>query len=117
MTYSDQHELSRAVVFSLIATHESAIRAFGVKSLLLFGSVARNEAGPESDVDLLVEFDPPVGLFEVVRLQSYLESILGRRVDLVLHDAVKPQLRDRIFADAVVVIGPMPHGQTGTTRL
>jgi len=95
---------SRKTVLSRFSTHESAIRAQGVKSLLLFGSVARDEAGPESDVDLLVEFDPPVGLFEVVRLQNYLESILGRRVDLVLHDAVKRQLRDLIAAEAIVAL-------------
>jgi hypothetical protein len=104
MTNSNQSSLARAQVLTLITSHESAIRASGAKSLLLFGSVARDEAGLDSDIDLLVEFDPPVGLFEVVRLRDYLESILERRVDLVLHDAVKPRLRERINAEAIVVL-------------
>ena len=75
-----------------------------MKSLFLFDSVARDEARPDSDIDLLVEFEPKVRYFEVVRCQNYLESILDRRVDLRLHDAVKPQLRDRIVAEAVVAL-------------
>jgi predicted nucleotidyltransferase len=75
--------------------------SLGVRSLELFGSVARGEAGPQSDVDLLVEFDRPVGLFHFARVQRRLEEILGCRVDLVMKEAVKPQLRARILAEAV----------------
>jgi predicted nucleotidyltransferase len=75
--------------------------AMGVRSLDLFGSVARGEASPDSDVDLLVEFDRPIGLFHFFRVQHRLEEILGARVDLVMRDAVKPQLRNRILAEAV----------------
>ncbi|HWY86761.1 MAG TPA: nucleotidyltransferase family protein, partial [Gemmataceae bacterium] len=57
---------------------------YGVESLALFGSVARDEAGPESDVDVLVEFHRPVTLFDLVAVQQYLERCLGvKRVDLV----------------------------------
>ncbi len=55
----------------------------GVRSLELFGSLARGDARPASDVDLLVEFQP-VGLFQFFRVQRRLEAILGRRVDLVM---------------------------------
>jgi predicted nucleotidyltransferase len=72
-----------------------------VRSLELFGSVARGEARADSDVDLLVEFDGPVGLFHFFRVQRRLEEILGARVDLVMRDAVKPQLRERMFAEAI----------------
>jgi len=92
-------------------TREEAIRrlvsakrelaSLGVRSLDLFGSVARGDAGPSSDVDLLVDFDRPVGLFHFFRVQRRLEEILGCKVDLVMRDAVKRQLRDRIFAEAV----------------
>jgi uncharacterized protein len=75
--------------------------SFAVSSLSLFGSVARDEAGPESDVDLLVEFEEPVGLFEFVRLQMHLEALFARKVDLVMPDALKRQLRDRILGEAV----------------
>jgi predicted nucleotidyltransferase len=72
-----------------------------VRSLDLFGSVARNEARADSDVDLLVEFERPIGLFHFFRVQRRLEELLGARVDLVMRDAVKPQLRERIFAEAI----------------
>lgn len=73
----------------------------GVKSLAVFGSVARGEAGEESDVDLLVEFSKPVGLFAFSRLRRHLEDLLGRRVDLATPDALKPQLREQILQEAV----------------
>jgi predicted nucleotidyltransferase len=92
-------------------TREEAIRrlgsakreltSLGVRSLDLFGSVARGDAGPASDVDLLVDFDRPIGLFHFFRVQRRLEEILGCKVDLVMREAVKRQLRDRIFAEAV----------------
>lgn len=69
------------------------LATLGVRALDLFGSVARGEAGPQSDVDLLVDFEQPVGLFHFVRVQQRLEEILGCRVDLVMREAVKPQLR------------------------
>jgi len=72
-----------------------------VQAVWLFGSVARNEATPASDVDVLVEFSGPVTMFEFIRLRRRLEAVLGRTVDLVTRDALKPQLRDRILAEAV----------------
>ena len=72
-----------------------------MRSLDLFGSVARNEARADSDVDLLVDFERPIGLFHFFRVQRRLEELLGARVDLVMRDAVKPQLRERIFAEAI----------------
>ena len=84
-----------------LAAARPELATLGVRSLHLFGSVARGEAGPTSDVDLLVDFDTPVGLFHFFRVQRRLEKILGCRVDLVMRDAVKRQLRDRVFAEAV----------------
>lgn len=76
--------------------------SFGVAHVSLFGSFARDEARDDSDVDLLVEFDRPIGLFEFVRLQRELGEWIGRQVELVTHGALKPQLRDRILAEAVL---------------
>ncbi|MBI2939989.1 MAG: nucleotidyltransferase family protein [Chloroflexi bacterium] len=73
----------------------------GDTSLSLFGSVARDEAGPESDVDLLVEFSAPVGLFRFVRLRNYLEQLLGRRVDLAMIEAIREPMREQVLRDAV----------------
>ncbi len=70
-------------------------------SLSVFGSVARDEARPDSDVDLLVEFDRPIGLFAFVALKLYLEQILGQRVDLVTPDALRRQFSDEVLREAV----------------
>jgi len=81
------------------------LEAFGVARLSLFGSFARGEGREDSDVDLLVEFGRPVGLFEFVRLQRELGERLGRSVELVTPAALKPQVRDKILAEAVAVDG------------
>ena len=76
--------------------------SFGVAHVSLFGSFARDEAREDSDVDVLVEFSRPVGMFEFVRLQRELGERIGRQVELVTPAALKPQLRDRILAEAVL---------------
>lgn len=77
-------------------------RDFGVKSLALFGSVARDQAKDSSDVDLLVEFDRPIGLLHLIGTQQYIEKRLGvARVDLILKRAILPELKDDILTGAV----------------
>ncbi len=76
---------------------------YSVKSLALFGSVARDEATPASDVDLLVEFNRPVGLFGLFALQDYLEGLLGCPVDLGTTDSLKPRIRARVLQEMVHV--------------
>ena len=94
--------MQRSEALRIISEHKKEIEGFGVRGLALFGSVARNEAGPESDVDVLVEFDNrPIGLFEFVDLQQYLESILNVPVDLVTEDGLKPRLREDILKEAI----------------
>jgi uncharacterized protein len=95
--------VTRQHVLDAIAEHREELRGrFHVTYLGLFGSVARDEATAESDIDLLVEFDRPIGLFEVFRLRRHLEALFsGTPVDLVLPDEVKPALRDSIFAEAI----------------
>jgi predicted nucleotidyltransferase len=85
----------------ILSKHRHELRQVGVKSIALFGSVVRREDKPGSDIDLLVEFDRPVGLLTFLRLQHRLEDLLGRRVDLVTPAALKRQLRDRILKEAV----------------
>lgn len=76
---------------------------FGVKSLLLFGSVARDEATPTSDVDLLVEFNRPTGYFGLFALQDYLEEILNCPVDLGTPNSLKPYIRERVMGELIRV--------------
>lgn len=94
--------MQRDEALAILAAHSDELRARGVTSLSLFGSVARNEAGPDSDVDILVEIGQrPFGLFEFVGLQLYLEELLGRPVDLVTPDTLKRQIRSRVLEEAV----------------
>lgn len=84
-----------------LRTHHPDLEALGVASLAVFGSVARGDEGAGSDVDILVRFSKPVGMFEFLDVKAYLEDLLGAPVDLVTEDALKPQLRERILAEAV----------------
>lgn len=96
--------MRRDQVITLLKARRPQLETFGVKSLALFGSVARDEARPDSDVDLLVEFSQPIDLFVLVRLQQYLETVLHCAVDLGTLDSVKPQLRHSIGRDIVLVM-------------
>ena len=94
--------MQRSEALRIISEHKKEIEGFGVRRLALFGSVARNEAGPESDIDVLVEFDDrPIGLFEFLDLKQYLEGVLNRPVDLVDEDGLKRQLREGILKEAI----------------
>ena len=75
--------MNRNHVIRILSEHNDELTGkFRVKSLALFGSVSRGEAGPGSDVDLLVEFDGPVGYLGLFALQDHLEALLGCKVDL-----------------------------------
>ncbi|MBI4320453.1 MAG: nucleotidyltransferase family protein [Chloroflexi bacterium] len=78
---------------------------FRVRELALFGSALREDFRPESDVDLLVEFEPDaqVGFLTLARLQRELSATLGRQVDLVPKGGLKPIIRDAVLADAEVL--------------
>lgn len=95
--------MKRDEALKTLAEHREELRRrFGVKSLALFGSVARDEATETSDVDLLVEFDRPVGLLHVIGTEQYLEKLLSaNKVDLVLERAVLPEFKDGILAEAI----------------
>jgi len=77
------------------------LKPYGITRAGLFGSVARGEATAKSDIDILVEIDKPIGLFEFVALQIKLERVLGRRVDLVEHSALKSRLKPYVMRDYV----------------
>ncbi len=96
--------MRRAQALAILSRHRGDLeRQFGVASLALFGSVARDEAGPDSDVDVLVEFRETPGLSEYMRLKWWLEERLGRRVDLVMKGALKDWARPVVEAEAIRV--------------
>ena len=96
--------MKRDEALRILHEHTPVFREkYGVQSLSLFGSVARNEARPDSDVDLLVEFHRPVGLFGLVALQEYLEALFGCKVDLGTPRSLRPGLREHVLQEAVHV--------------
>lgn len=78
-------------------------RRFPIRSLALFGSVARDEARSDSDLDVLVDFAEPVTLSSFLALENELGALTGRRVDLVSRRALKPHLGQRILGEAVAL--------------
>jgi predicted nucleotidyltransferase len=93
--------MDRDEVLALLKNRKRTLKKYSVHSLSLFGSVARNQARKQSDVDLLVEFSQPVGLFQFARLKMYLEEVLGRKVDLVTPEALRKELREDILREAI----------------
>jgi predicted nucleotidyltransferase len=95
--------MQRDDILKILAEHRDGLRQqFGVKALALFGSAARGEATETSDVDLLVEFDRPIGLFHFFTVQHYLEDLLGvAQVDLVMPEALYDELKEEILREAI----------------
>jgi len=90
----------KEAVLSAIQAHRDEIRAVGVRRLGLFGSFARNEQTAESDVDLLVEFDPGQKTFDnFMKLTLLIEDLCERRVDLVTREALSPYLRRHVMTE------------------
>jgi predicted nucleotidyltransferase len=88
-------------VIATLRRHEAELREAGIRRLSLFGSVARGDAGPESDVDLAVELEPAarIGLIGLVALERRLAGLLGRPVDLLPEPVEKARLRANIERD------------------
>ena len=95
--------MSRDEILRLLRAHREDLTRLGVKTLALFGSTARGEADAESDVDLLVEFTSEPGFDGYMSLKYYLEDLLGRRVDLVMDEALKPWARPVVEKEAIYV--------------
>jgi len=87
----------------ILREHFPEMQRNGVRRLAVFGSTARDEATPESDVDILVEFEGPATLNGYMDLAFRLEELLGKRVDLVTVAALKPRMRDSILHEAIDV--------------
>jgi len=95
--------MRRDEVLAILQAHREDLRRLGVRSLSLFGSTARDEARPDSDIDLLVEFADPATFDAFMDLKFYLEDLLGRRIDLVTSKALKPRIRPSVEREAILV--------------
>jgi predicted nucleotidyltransferase len=76
---------------------------FKVKEIGIFGSFVRGEQKETSDLDILVDFEGRVGLFEIVRLERFLSETLGEKVDLVMKNSLKPRIGKHILREVVYV--------------
>jgi predicted nucleotidyltransferase len=83
--------------------HEDALRARGIRHAAVFGSVARSNNRPDSDLDILVEFEPEAegSVYEYVRLKDYIAGLFDGPVDVIDRDALKPHLRAPSAREAV----------------
>ena len=90
-------------VLRTLRTHENELKRLGASHAAVFGSIARGEAKPSSDIDVLVDLDPamPMGVFQYARLKLYIDEILDGAGDVVNRKTLKPLLRDHILNDAV----------------
>jgi uncharacterized protein len=95
---------TRREILKLLEANREKIKSFGVKQIGVFGSVARNEQTEASDVDVLVELEKET-FNAYMNLLFFLEELFGRKVDLVMKDAIKPLIRDRILSETIYVEG------------
>ncbi|AKG92150.1 putative nucleotidyltransferase [Geoglobus ahangari] len=91
-------------IISILKKHRDEIkREFKAEIIGVFGSYARGEGKPDSDIDILVRFMEGATVFDLVGLAEYLEEKLGVRVDIVSERALRPELKDRILKEVVIV--------------
>jgi uncharacterized protein len=93
--------MERDAVLAKITDLRPKLADLAVRCSSVFGSVARGEAADASDIDLLVDFDRPVGLFHFVRVRNFLSCELGAEVDLVTPDALSGPVRETVLRDAI----------------
>lgn len=93
--------MRRDEALRILRAHKDELAEYKVKSLAIFGSVARDEAGPDSDVDVLVEFSEPIGIFEFIDLKFHLEKLMTAKIDLATPGALREQMKQPILREAV----------------
>jgi predicted nucleotidyltransferase len=91
------------ILASLKNLKKEVAKEYSVKTIGVFGSVARDEQTGQSDIDLLVEFSKPVGFITFMRLENFLSERLGNKVDLVTSDSLKPVIRQDVLSEVIYV--------------
>ena len=91
------------ILSSLKKIKREVEQEYSVKTIGVFGSVARDEQTGKSDIDLLVEFSKPVGFVTFMRLENFLSERLGNQVDLVTSDSLKPVIRQDVLSEVIYV--------------
>ena len=90
-------------IITRLRENESSLRARSVSHAALFGSRARGDNRPDSDIDIMIEVDPsvPIGVYEYVALKHYIAELFDGPVDVVIRDGLKPYVRPAATTDAV----------------
>jgi len=87
----------------LLSSKDDLTEKYNVKSIGVFGSYVHGEQSKRSDLDILVDFTKPVGLFDLIRLEDHLSSMVGIKVDLVIKKALKPRIGKNILQDVIYI--------------
>ncbi|MBD2327765.1 nucleotidyltransferase family protein [Alkalinema sp. FACHB-956] len=95
--------MQRETALAILRQHREVLRGLGVRSLSIFGSVARDRAHADSDVDILVDWDAPLTFDRYMDVKLYLEDQLGTQVDLVSWKSLNPQIRHTVEQEAIHV--------------
>ena len=95
--------MDRREIIARLLENEAALRKRGVRHAALFGSCARGEERPDSDVDIMVEIDPAarIGVYEYVAIKDYIATLFDTRVDVVRRDRLRPFVRPAAVEDAI----------------
>jgi predicted nucleotidyltransferase len=95
--------MDRREIIARLRGNEAALRKRGVRHAALFGSRARGEERPDSDVDIMIEVDPAarIGVYEYVAIKDYIDSLFDTRVDVVRRDRLRPFVRPAATGDAI----------------
>ena len=93
----------RLEIIDRLRQNEAALRARGVSHAALFGSRARGDNRPDSDIDIMIEVDPAagIGVYEYVALKDYIAALFDRPVDVVSRDGLKPYVKPAVTTDAI----------------
>ncbi len=104
MTTTSDQPLTRDEALRILRDHKSELaERFGIQEISLFGSTVRNEARPDSDVDILIAYDELPDWISYFSVQPYLEELLGRSVDVCTTKELREEMRARVEAEAIRV--------------
>ena len=94
-------KLSKQDIKKILKEHKDILNKYKVRTIGLFGSYVRGDQQDKSDLDILVEFESPVGFFKFLEIEEYLEEITGIKVELVTKKALKPRIGEYILREVV----------------